>query len=51
VTNSGVVNLNTDFVSLGRRDLDVLDAERLASFPGDGGLAGNGLCDEQSIQS
>lgn len=43
VADTSVVNLDTDLVSLGRSDLDVLDAQLLASLPGDGGLAGDGL--------
>ena len=43
VAHSGVVDLNADLVRLGRRDLDILDAQLLAGLPGDGGLASNRL--------
>ena len=43
MAHSRVVNLDADLVSLGRRDLDVLEGEGLAGLPGDGGLAGDGL--------
>jgi hypothetical protein len=46
MTNSGVVDLDSNFVGLWGRDLDILDAQFLASFPGHGGLAGNGLYTE-----
>lgn len=38
VADTSVMDLNADFVGLGRRNLDVLDGQRLASCPGDGGL-------------
>lgn len=38
VADTRVVDLNTNFVSLGRSDLDVLDRKVLAGFPSDGGL-------------
>jgi hypothetical protein len=38
VADTSVVDLNADFVGLGRRNLDVLDGQRLASCPCDGGL-------------
>jgi hypothetical protein len=43
VTNASVVNLHAHLVSLGGCNLDILNREALASFPGNGGLAGNGL--------
>lgn len=43
VADSGVVDLNSDLVCLGRGDLDVLDAQLLACFPCYGRLASNGL--------
>ena len=39
LTLTGVQNLDAHFVRLGRRDLDVLELERLACTPADGGLA------------
>lgn len=38
VADTGVVDLNADFVGFGGSDLDVFDGEVLASLPGDGGL-------------
>lgn len=38
------MNLNADLVGLGGSDLDVLNGEVLAGLPGDGSLAGDGLC-------
>jgi len=38
MANSSVVNLNANLVCLGRCDLDVLNGEVLASFPGHGCL-------------
>jgi hypothetical protein len=43
MADTGVVDFDADLVGLGRGDLDVLDAEVLACFPGHSGLAGNGL--------
>lgn len=43
VANTSVVNLDADLVGAGRSNLDILKGEFLASLPGDGGLAGNGL--------
>ena len=48
MADTGVKDLNTDLVGLGRRDLDILDGEVLASLPGDGGLAGDGLKSRRS---
>jgi hypothetical protein len=48
VANASVVDLDTDFVSLRRSDLDVLNGEVLAGLPGDGGLAGDSLLIERS---
>ena len=45
MADTSVMNLDADFVGLGRSNLDILDAQRLASLPGDGGLAGDGLED------
>lgn len=44
VAHAGRVDLDADLVGLGRRHLDVLDAQLLASLPGNGGLAGDSLC-------
>lgn len=49
VADSGVVNLNADLVSPGRRDLYVLNGELLAGFPRDGSLAGDRLCKIWSV--
>jgi len=38
VADTGVVDLNADFVCSWGQDLDVFDRELLAGFPGDGGL-------------
>ena len=38
VADTGVVDLNADLVGPGGSDLDILDGEVLASFPGNGGL-------------
>lgn len=38
VADTGVVDLDADLVGLGRSDLNVLNAEVLASFPRNGGL-------------
>jgi hypothetical protein len=43
VADAGVVDFDSDLVSLGGSDLDVLDGKLLASLPGNGGLAGDGL--------
>ena len=43
MADSCVVNFNSNFVGLGGSDLDILDAEGLASLPGDGGLTCDGL--------
>jgi hypothetical protein len=47
VANTSVVDLNSDLVGLGRSNLDVLNGERLAGLPGDGGLTGNGLANSR----
>jgi hypothetical protein len=39
MTDTGVGNLDADFVSPWRKDFDLLNAQRLASFPGHCGLA------------
>jgi hypothetical protein len=44
VTDTSVVDLDADFVCARRKHLDILDAEGLASLPGDGSFAGDGLC-------
>jgi hypothetical protein len=38
VADTGVVDLNTDLVGLGGCNLDILDREVLAGFPGNGSL-------------
>ena len=38
VADTGVVDLNADLVGPGVSDLDILNGEVLASFPGNGGL-------------
>lgn len=43
VADTGVLDLNSDLVGLGRSHLNVLIAELLAGAPGDGSLASNGL--------
>jgi len=43
MTDTSVVYLNADFIRLRYTDLDVLDSKVFASFPGDGGLAGDWL--------
>lgn len=43
VADSGVVDLDSDFMCLGRCDLDVLYAQLFAGFPCYGGLASNRL--------
>lgn len=40
MAHAGVVDLDADFVGLGHANLDVLDGEVLAGFPGDSGLCG-----------
>ncbi len=40
---TGPKDVDADLVCAGRGDLDLLDFERLASAPADGGLARNGL--------
>jgi hypothetical protein len=51
VANTSVVDLNSDLVGLGRSNLDVLNGERLAGLPGDGGLTGNGLAMASALRS
>lgn len=48
MADTSVVNLDADLVGLGRSNLNVLEAQRLAGLPGDSGLAGNGLRNEMS---
>lgn len=43
VANTSVVDLNSDFVGTRRKNLDILELQVLASSPGNGGLAGDGL--------
>lgn len=38
VADTCVVDLDTDLVGLGRRNLDILDGEGLSGGPGNGGL-------------
>jgi len=45
MADTSVVNLNTDFVCSGGKNLDLLNGEVLTSLPGDCGLAGNSLSD------
>ena len=42
-TLTGPEDMDADLVRARRRDLDLLDFERLAGAPADGGLARNGL--------
>lgn len=51
MADTSVVDLDADLVGLGRSNLDVLDAQRLAGLPGDGGLAGDGLENEKPISA
>lgn len=39
MADTGVIDLDADLMGLGHTDLDVLDAEVLASLPGNGGLS------------
>ena len=41
--NSSVVDLDSDFVSSGRGNLNIFKSEGLSSFPGNSSLAGDGL--------
>ena len=43
VTNSGVVDFDSDLMYPGRRDLDFLDRKRLSGLPCDSSFAGNSL--------
>jgi hypothetical protein len=43
VADTGVMDLDADFMGLRGRDLDILVAERLTGAPGDGSLANDGL--------
>jgi hypothetical protein len=43
VADTGVIDLDSDLASLGSGNLDVLNGQVLASLPGDGSLASNGL--------
>lgn len=43
VADTGVLDLNSDLVGLGRSHLNVLITELLAGAPGDGSLASDGL--------
>jgi hypothetical protein len=43
VADTSVVDLDSDLAGLGSGNLNVLDGQVLASLPGDGSLAGNGL--------
>lgn len=43
MADTGIVDLDSDLVGLGRSNLDILDREVLAGLPGHGGLAGDGL--------
>ena len=48
VANTGIVHLNADFVSLGRSDLNCLDAKWFRGLPSNGSLASDGLNKSQS---
>lgn len=50
MADTGVVDLDTDLVGLGRGDFDVLDAQGLTGLPGDGSLASDGLFGRSSGQ-
>ena len=43
MANASVVDLDADLVGSRRKNLNVLEAELLASAPGDSGLASDGL--------
>ena len=43
MTNTGMMDLDPNFMSLWSSDLHLLHGQRLASFPGNGGFAGNRL--------
>lgn len=43
VAHASVVHLDADFMGSGREDLDVLDDQVFASFPGHGSLADDAL--------
>lgn len=43
VAHTGVIDLDSDLVGLGRGHFDILDAKLLAGLPGDSRLAGDGL--------
>lgn len=43
VAHTGVVDLDADFVGTGHANLNVLDGEVLAGFPGNSGLWGGGV--------
>lgn len=43
MADTGVVDLYSDFVGLWWCNLNILDCQVLAGFPGNGGLAGDGL--------
>lgn len=49
VADPGMVDLNSDFVGLGRRNLDVLNAQFLAGLPCHGCFAGDSLVSEVSV--
>lgn len=51
VANTSVVDLDTDLVGPGGKDLNVLERKRLAGLPGDGGLASDGLCRHVNLSS
>lgn len=46
MADAGVADLDADLMGLGRRHLDILNAELLAGAPGNGRLAGDGLRSE-----
>lgn len=43
MADTSVVDLDADLVGPGRKNFDILKAQRLAGLPGNGGLARNGL--------
>lgn len=45
MADTSVGDLDANFVRARGADLNVFDNERLPGFPGDGGLAGDSLCE------
>lgn len=48
MADTGVIDLDSNFVGSRGRDLDFLDTQRFTSFPGNGGLALDGLLSSNS---